>query len=191
MKKLVISTALVLSLGLVGCSEKTTNEEAQKDETSLVELPLNADGKITKEKYKQIKYGMTPEDVFNIIGSKGTIVSKSDNDGDSPSTVIYKFEAGGDSSAAEMTFEDDKLSYKAQRGLETSTMEIDLEQLNKFEKGMTKEKVFEILGGKGALIAESDVLEIYSYHNSTSDTDVTLVFIEGKFKSSGELKFSI
>ena len=28
MKKLVISTALVLSLGLVGCSEKTTNEEA-------------------------------------------------------------------------------------------------------------------------------------------------------------------
>ena len=52
MKKLVISTALVLSLGLVGCSEKTTNEEAQKDETSLVELPLNADSKITKKKFK-------------------------------------------------------------------------------------------------------------------------------------------
>lgn len=191
MKKLVISTALILSIGLVGCSEKTTNEDAQKDETSLVELPLNADSKITKEKYKQIKYGMTSEDVFNIIGSKGTIVSKSVNDGNSPSTVIYKFEASGDSSAVEMTFQDDKLSYKAQKGLETSAMEIDLEQLNTFEKGMTKEKVFEILGGKGALIAESDVLEIYSYHNSTSDTDVTLVFIEDKFKSSGELKFPI
>lgn len=190
MKKLVISTAFVLSLGLVGCSEKTTNEEAQKDETSLVELPLNAESKITKEKYKQIKYGMTVEDVFNIVGSKGTIVSKSDSDDDSPRTVIYKFEADGDSSVAEMTFEDNKLSYKAQKGLETTNKEIDLEQLNKFEKGMSKEKVFEILGGKGALIAESDVLEIYSYHNSTSDAEVTLVFIEGKFKSSGELKFS-
>lgn len=190
MKKLVISTALVLSLGLAGCSEKTTNEDAQKDETSLVENPLITDSKITKEKYKQIKYGMTSEEVFNIIGSKGTIVSKNEAQEDSPSTDIYLFKTDNESSVAEMTFVDNKLSYKAQKGLETSTMEIDSEQLNKFEKGMTKEKVFETLGGKGALIAESDVLEIYSYHNSTSDTDVTLVFIEGKFKSSGELQVS-
>ncbi len=91
-----------------------------------------------------------------------------------------------------MTFEGEKLSYKAQIGLETSDIEINLEQLNKLEKGMSKERAFEILGGKGALVAESKVLEIYSYNNNpTSDADVTLKFIEGKFKSTGELKGSM
>ncbi|MGA3599257.1 hypothetical protein [Lysinibacillus agricola] len=204
MKKLVFSIALVLSLGLVGCSEKTTNEEAQKDEKPIAEIPredasnketlslgVNEDGKVTEEEYKQIKLGMTPEDVFNIIGSKGTVVSKSGTDGDSRNTVIYKFETASDSSGSEMTFEGDKLSYKAQIGLETSEIEINLEQLNKLEKGMLKERAFEIMGGKGALVAESEVLEIYSYNNPSSDADVTLSFIEGKFKSTGELKGSM
>ncbi|MGE7024550.1 hypothetical protein [Solibacillus cecembensis] len=204
MKKLVFSTALVLSLGLVGCSEKTTNEEAQKDEKPIAEIPIeeasnketsslgvNEDGKVTEEEYKQIKFGMTPEEVFNIIGSEGTVVSKSGTDGDSHNTVIYKFETEGDSSSSEMTFVRDKLSYKAQIGLETSEIEKNLEQLNKLEKGMSKGRVFEILGGKGALIAESEFLEIYSYNNPISDAVVTLSFIEGKFKSTGELKGSM
>jgi len=199
MKKIVFSTALVLSLGLVGCSEKTTNEEAQKDEKPIAEIPLedasklgfNEDGKVTDEEYKQIKFGMTSEEVFTIIGSKGTVVSKSGSDGDPHNTAIYKFETDGDSSGAEMTFEDDKLSYKAQIGLETTEIEINLEQLHKLEKGMPKENVFEILGGKGALIAESEVLGIYSYNNPSSGADVTLLFIDGKFKSNGELKGSM
>ena len=57
---------------------------------------------------------MTPEEVFNITGSKGTVVAKSGTDGDSDNTVIYKFETDGDSSVSEMTFVGDKLSYKAQ-----------------------------------------------------------------------------
>lgn len=204
MKKLVISTALVLCFGLVGCSEKTTNEEAQKDEKPIAEIPIEdasnketlslgftEDGKVTEEKYKQIKLGMTPEEVFNIIGSNGTVVAKSGTDGDSHNTVIYKFETDGDSSGSEMTFKGDKLSYKAQIGLETTEIKINLEQLNKLEKGMSKDRAFDILGGKGALVAESEVLEIYSYKNPTSDADVTLVFIEGKFKSTGELKGSL
>ena len=105
MKKIVFSTALVLSLGLVGCSEKTTNEEAQKDEKPIAEIPLedasklgfNEDGKVTDEEYKQIKFGMTSEEVFTIIGSKGTVVSKSGSDGDPHNTAIYKFETDGDS----------------------------------------------------------------------------------------------
>ena len=203
-EKLVFSTALVLSLGLVGCSGKTTNEEVQKDEKPIAEIPIedasnkvtlslgvNEDGKVTEEEYKQIKFGMTPEEVFTIIGSKWTVVSKSGTDGDPHNIAIYKFEIDGDSQGAEMTFEGDKLSYKAQVGLETTELEINLEQLNKLEKGMSKVRVLEIFGGKGALIAESEVLEIYSYKNPTSDADITLKFIEGKFKSSGELKGSM
>ncbi|WP_329600456.1 hypothetical protein [Lysinibacillus sphaericus] len=165
-------------------------EDASNKET--LSLGVNEDGKVTEEEYKQIKLGMTPEEVFNIIGSKGTVVSKSGTDGDSHNTVIYKFETDGDSSGSEMTFEGEKLSYKAQIGLKTSDIEINLEQLNKLEKGMSKERAFEILGGKGALVAESEVLEIYSYNNNpTSDADVTLKFIEGKFKSTCELKGSM
>lgn len=204
MKKLVFSAALVISVGLVGCSEKTTFEEAQKDERPMAEgltedalnketlsFGNNQDGKVSEEEYKQIKVGMTSEEVFNIVGSKGTVVSKSDTDVDSHNFAIYKFETDSESSVSEMTFEEDKLSYKAQIGLETTKIEINLEQLNKLEKGMSKERAFEILGGKGALIAESEVLEIYSYNNSTFDADVTVVFIEDKFKSTGELKRSL
>lgn len=90
-----------------------------------------------------------------------------------------------------MTFEGDKLSYKAQIGLETSEIKINLWQLHKLEKGISKEEAFKILGGKGELIAESEVLEIYSYNNPTSDADVTVVFIEDKFKSTCELKSSL
>ena len=204
MKKLVFSAALVISVGLVGCSEKTTFEEAKKDERPMAEgstedalnketlsFGNNQDGKVSEEEYKQIKVGMTSEEVFNIVGSKGTVVSKSDTDVDSHNFAIYKFETDSKSSVSEMTFEEDKLSYKAQIGLETTKIEINLEQLNKLEKGMSKERAFEILGGKGALIAESEVLEIYSYNNSTFDADVTVVFIEDKFKSTGELKRSL
>ncbi|MER2006165.1 MAG: hypothetical protein ABS939_01830 [Psychrobacillus sp.] len=204
MKKLVFSAALVISVGLVGCSEKTTDEEAQKDERPMAEVSTedalnketlslvnNEDGKVSEEEYKQIKFGMTSEEVFNIIGSKGTVVSKSDTDVDSHNFSIYKFETDSESSVSEMTFEGDKLSYKAQIGLETTKIEISLEQLNKLEKGMSKESAFAILGGRGALIAESEVLEIYSYNNQTSDANVTVVFIEDKFKSTGELKSSL
>ncbi|MEK4698344.1 hypothetical protein MKX47_02045 [Solibacillus sp. FSL R7-0668] len=189
---------MVLSLGLAGCSEKSINEETQKDEKTVAEIPVGdasklgvyVDGKVTEEEYKQIKVGMTPEEVFTIIGSKGTVVSKSGADGDPHNTAIYKFDTASHSPGAEMTFEGDKLSYKAQNGLETTEIETNLEQLNKLEKGMSKENVFEILGGKGALIAESEVLEIYSYNNSASDAETTVLFIDGKFKSSGERKGS-
>ncbi|MER2171911.1 MAG: hypothetical protein ABS938_14910 [Psychrobacillus psychrodurans] len=194
MKNLIFSPALVFSIGLVGCSEKTSDEEALIKEASNKEtLPLgdNEDGKVSKEVYKQIKVGITSEEVFNIIGSKGTVVSLSDSDDDSHNTAIYKFETDSESSVSEMTFVGDKLSYKAQLGLETSEIKINLGQLNKLEKGISKEEAFKILGGKGAIIAESDVLEIYSYNNSTSDADVTVVFIEDKFKSTGELKSSL
>lgn len=204
MKKLVFNTVLVLSIGLMGCSEKTTHEEAQKDEKTIAEISIEdtsnketlslgvkEDGKVTEEKYKQIKLGMTPEEVFNIIGSKGTVISQTESNGNSHDSVIYEFETDGDSMGSNMVFEDDKLSYKAQIGLETSEIEINLEQLNKLEKGMSKERVFDILGGNGTLVAESEVLEIYSYNNPTSDSDVTLKFIEGKFKSNGELKGSM
>ena len=191
MRKLVFSTALVLSLGLVGCSEKTTNEEVPIEELSnneTLSLGVTEGGKVTVEEYKQVKFGMTSIEVFNILGTKGTVVSKSGPDEESHTTVIYKFETVGDTSISEMTFEDDKLSYKAQIGLETTEMEVNLEQLNMLIKGMSNEKAFEILGGKGALVAESDVLEIYSYNSPTSDADITVLFIEDKFKSIGEVK---
>ena len=77
-----IYAALVFSIGLVGCSEKTSDEEALIKEASNKEtLPLgdNEDGKVSQEVYKQIKGGMTSEEVFNIVGSKGTALSDSDD----------------------------------------------------------------------------------------------------------------
>ena len=208
MKKLVFSTALVLSLGIAGCSGMTTKEETPKDEKPVAEMieddasksetsapdgkeVAKKDGKLTEAKFKQIKQGMTLEEVSSIVGSKGRVISERGTDGDSQHIAIYEFETDDVFAPSTMVFQGDKLSYKAQVGLEKSEIEITLEQLNKLEKGMSKERVFEILGGNGVLVAESEVLEIYSYNNPTSDADVTLKFIEGKFKSNGELKGSM
>lgn len=197
MKKIIFSAALLLSLGLAGCSETANNEGTPTDENKLAEMPISdASNKetlspITKEKYDQIKMGMTPEEVFAIIGSRGTVLYENKADDDSAESIIYKLNTDSDSSASEVVFEDGKLSYKAQLGLETTRLAVDLDQLSKLEKGMSKESVFKILGGKGAIVGESDVLEIYSYNDATSDALISLSFIDGKFKGKGEIKVNL
>ncbi|MFS0877362.1 hypothetical protein [Solibacillus isronensis] len=52
MKNLIFSAALVFSIGLVGCNEKTSDEDALIKEASNKEtLPLgdNEDGKVSQE----------------------------------------------------------------------------------------------------------------------------------------------
>ncbi|MDM5232525.1 DUF3862 domain-containing protein [Lysinibacillus pakistanensis] len=75
------------------------------------------DGKLTEEKFKQIKEGMTLEEVFNIVGLEGKVISETGTDGDSNHTVIYEFETAGAFSTANMTFQDNKIINKTQIGL--------------------------------------------------------------------------
>ncbi|UXJ70448.1 hypothetical protein [Lysinibacillus fusiformis] len=75
-KKLIFSTALLLSLGLAGCGETATKDESTNDSKQEASAPAaKEEGKLTEEKFKQIKDGMTYEEVVKIVGAEGNIMS--------------------------------------------------------------------------------------------------------------------
>lgn len=72
--------------------------------------------KITMEEFTSIKLGMTYDEVVALIGSKGELMGES-GFGDYVMT-IYSWEGEGIAAAATITFENGKVSAKAQIGLE-------------------------------------------------------------------------
>ncbi|QTB29277.1 DUF3862 domain-containing protein [Lysinibacillus sphaericus] len=187
-KKLIFSAALLLSLGLAGCGETATKHDSTNDSKQEASAPAaKAEGKLTEEKFKQIKDGMTYEEVVKIIGAEGTIMSETGSAGEPHHTVMYEFETDGVMSSSTMMFQGGKLINKAQFGVETSDIEITLEQFNKLENGMTKEQVFNILGGEGAVLSESGDIVMYTYNGKSLGGNASLMFQGGKLMNKTQL----
>ncbi|MEF7496972.1 DUF3862 domain-containing protein [Lysinibacillus sphaericus] len=187
-KKLIFSAALLLSLGLAGCGETATKDDSTNDSKQEASAPAaKAEGKLTEEKFKQIKDGMTYEEVVKIIGAEGTIMSETGSAGEPHHTVMYEFETDGVMSSSTMMFQGGKLINKAQFGVETSDIEITLEQFNKLENGMTKEQVFNILGGEGAVLSESGDIVMYTYNGKSLGGNASLMFQGGKLMNKTQL----
>lgn len=191
-KKLIFSAVLVLSLGLAGCSSDSTKFEKPKEESTKQETTAPAtkeetsSGKLTEEKFKQIKEGMTFEEVFNIVGSKGKVISETGTDGDSNHTVIYEFETDGSFSTANMTFQGNKLINKI--GMGSSDEKITIDQFNKLQNGMTEAQVFEILGGEGNLISESGNFKIYNYTGEKTLSSISITLQDGKLMNKTQME---
>ncbi len=187
-KKLIFSAALLLSLGLAGCGETATKDDSTNDSKQEASAPAaKAEGKLTEEKFKQIKDGMTYEEVVKIIGAEGTIMSETGSAGEPHHTVMYEFETDGVMSSSTMMFQGGKLINKAQFGVKTSDIEITLEQFNKLENGMTKEQVFNILGGEGAVLSESGDIVMYTYNGKSLGGNASLMFQGGKLMNKTQL----
>lgn len=79
------------------------------------------DTKLTLEKFNTIQNGMTYEEVVNVIGSEGTILSETGEKGSAYYTVIYMYsgdQCKGDIGAnANFTFQNNKLMNKTQINL--------------------------------------------------------------------------
>ncbi|KLV25034.1 hypothetical protein [Bacillus altitudinis] len=81
---------------------------------------------ITPKEYKQLKEGMTPEEVKKIVG--GSAMSE-EIDGDNDFNWGYEGENGIENdSSARLYFEDDQLSFKIENGLLTKHNETDSEE---------------------------------------------------------------
>lgn len=81
---------------------------------------------ITPQKYKQLKEGMTPEEVKKIVG--GSAISE-ENEGDNDFVWEYEGEKGIENdSTARLYFEDDNLSFKTEIGLLTKLNETNSEE---------------------------------------------------------------
>jgi cytoskeletal protein RodZ len=92
-------------------SADSSKEEEQSEVKNEAEL-------LTVEKYKQIENGMTYDEVKQIIGSDGEVMSEAGEKGSEVHTVMYKWETGDENKAANFTFQGGQLIDKTQIGLE-------------------------------------------------------------------------
>lgn len=113
---LIIIVIVIAIATSQGTNTNTTEQTSANSEGST----MAKDTKITLEEFNQVETGMTYEQVVEIIGTEGTVMSESDITGDGQyKTTIYSWEGEGSLGAnANITFQAGKVVSKAQFGLE-------------------------------------------------------------------------
>ncbi|WP_316568842.1 DUF3862 domain-containing protein [Neobacillus sp. YIM B06451] len=175
-------------------NKETPKKETPKKEQKKTSKPAAKKGVLTKEKFEQIKDGMTYEEVVKIVGAEGKVISETGDKGSQYHTVMYEFDTDGFMSNASMMFQGGKLINKAQFGLgEKSDVEISLEEFNKLQNGMTLEEVVAIVGGEGEILSESGTkgtnlhTVMYSYQGKGSiGANVSLLFQGNKLQNKSQ-----
>ncbi|MFJ6414366.1 hypothetical protein ACIQLG_16410 [Terribacillus saccharophilus] len=155
-------------------SAETTKEETKEDSEAETEEEAENTPKMTKDEFSQIKNGMTIEEVTNIVGGEGDLMSETGAEGDQFYTALYTWEGeGGFGANANITFQGNPavVQSKAQLGLDDETSEADKEEtetaeagssskmskdeFGQIKNGMTVEEVTNIVGGEGDLMSET------------------------------------
>ncbi len=119
MKKIIGYILLVISiLCIVGIIALIVLDQS-KDTSYNTSTTQIESTKITLDKFNQIKTGMTYEEVVEIIGEEGTVLSEVNLTGDEQyHTIIYNWKAKNNIANANITFQAGKVVSKAQMGLE-------------------------------------------------------------------------
>lgn len=105
-------------------TEASTSDETATDtetETPAAEEPAESENNpgISKAEFDQIENGMTYEEVVQIIGGEGEVLSEVGEKGTELYTVMYTYDGEtGLGANANFTFQNNKLQAKAQFGLE-------------------------------------------------------------------------
>lgn len=182
-----VSTTADANGELEKAPDQTVEKDQQETKTEPVSTEPKNNGLLTEEKFSKITDGMTYEEVVNIIGSEGTVMSETGTPGSAFHTVMYEFKTDGFMSVSTMTFQGGKLINKTQFGLGSSNTEISLEQFNNLQNGMTTEEVFAILGGEGEIISQSGDIVMYSYTGKTLGANASIMFQGGKLISKSQI----
>lgn len=107
----------IFSSGESDKKQAVTAPQAQQSEKQPSKPPANKPS-VNMAEFEQIKSGMTYEEVKNIIGGPGQVLSESGNPGEQFHTVMYQYEGEGSLGAnANFMFQGGKLVNKAQFGL--------------------------------------------------------------------------
>ncbi len=111
---------ILIVVGIIAGSQGTNSNVTEQTATNSSNLVTSENTRITLEEFNQIQTGMTYEQVVELIGTDGTIMSESDITGDGQyKTTIYSWEGkGGLGANANVTFQGGKVVAKAQFGLE-------------------------------------------------------------------------
>lgn len=109
---------VVIIIAIVGGTQGGNGDNANAS-TSSNNFETLDNTKITLEEFNRIETGMTYEQVTDIIGGEGTVLSEADITGNPEyKTTIYTWEGSGSLGAnANVTFQGGKVVSKAQFGL--------------------------------------------------------------------------
>lgn len=111
----VIIVIVGIALLLSSMNEYIENENFE--DSRNIETKKSDDNKyITLDKFNQIQNGMSYEEVKEIVGSAGTVISDTQVEG--YNMIIYSWYGKDGISNANFNFENDKLINKTQIGLE-------------------------------------------------------------------------
>ena len=110
-------TVIICSVVLSGCASRDASFDSSADgsHTSAAE----GDATITKEEYERLEQGMSYQEVVQIIGGEGTVISQTGSQGEDFYTTMYQWPGEGDKmSSANILFQADKLLSKSEYGLQ-------------------------------------------------------------------------
>jgi len=110
---------VIIIVGVIGGTQGVNTNNVQQTSTNSSNSNTINDEKMTLDEFNKIETGMSYEEVVNIIGAEGTVLSESDITGDGKyKTTIYSWDGNGMLGAnANVTFQGGKVISKAQFGL--------------------------------------------------------------------------
>ena len=111
---------ILIVVGIIAGSQGTNSNVTEQTATNSSNLVTSENTRITLEEFNQIQTGMTYEQVVEVIGDGGGIMSECGKTGGGQNkTKIYSWEGkGGLGANANVTFQGGKVVAKAQFGLE-------------------------------------------------------------------------
>lgn len=110
---------IIIVIIAIATSQGVNTDNTQQTSSNPNMLDAVHNTKITLEEFNNIETGMTYEQVVEIIGGEGTVLSETDITGNEQyKTTIYKWDGEGSLGAnANVTFQGGKVVAKAQIGL--------------------------------------------------------------------------
>ncbi|WP_050182661.1 DUF3862 domain-containing protein [Domibacillus robiginosus] len=193
---LMIVLAIIGYNGMNNTEETITREDAAPASTNETTKATDETEGLTQEKFGQIQEGMTYEEVADLIGHEGTLISETGEKGTDLHTVMYQWESADSVLAnANFMFQGNKLMSKAQAGLgegANSDVKITLEEFTEITNGMSYSEVQAIIGGEGELTSETGASDdplrtiTVTYYGEPLGSNVILVFMADRLESKSQ-----
>ena len=146
------------------------------------------DGKMNAEKFNSIKQGMSYDEVVEIVGSEGELLSTSTIAGIESSTYSWESDGWG---IANIMFQNGQVVNKTQVGVgDSSGAKATMDAFNQVENGMSYDQVVEIMGGPGELLSETEIagmtMSIYTWDGNSLMSSCQITFQDGAVTSKSQ-----
>lgn len=187
-KKRILLLSLLLFLLLIIIAgfffyQKYKSDKAAKENKSVI--TTDRKNLIEAKDYNDIKIGMSQDEILNIIGTDGSLLTKTSMD----SAVLerYQWITQDGSGTVLLTFLDRKLISLSQTGIRDAELsKISDKELTQAKAGMTLEEISNTFGNSGIRISETIhdgvTTSVYCWEHSKTGILSSAVFVDGKLQ---------